>query len=241
MLTVVCWRWAPNGYRHSFSARAVETLRAMVARHYARPHRFVCITDDPSALNCETLPLWDDHATLTNPKGPQFPSCFRRLKMFAMPELGERVVSIDLDVAIVGDLVPLWDRPEPLVCWRPRVKARPLQVNGSMVLFTPGGDLASLWTGFDPVRAARMIREGGFIGSDQGWISHQRRGDFASWTKDDGVLRYGDLRLTPRAPLPADARLVFFTGPRKPWDPKTQNEAPWLAEHWTDRPQRSAA
>jgi hypothetical protein len=236
MLTVICWKWRSNGYRHRFQAHHVDVLQAMIARHYKRPHRFVCITDDPAGLSCETLPLWNDFAHLRNASGDHLPSCYRRLKMFAAemaPVLGERAVSIDLDVAITGDLAPLFDRSEDLVTWLPRVK-RPLQVNGSLLLFTPG-KLTRLWDEFNPQRSPRLAQAAGFIGSDQGWISHCLRGQFASWTQADGVLRYGDVRMTPNAPLPDQARIVFFTGPRKPWDAGTQKEAPWLIKHWHAR------
>lgn len=236
MLTVICWKWRAAGYRHQFAAAHVETLRAMVARHYARPHRFVCITDDPTGLTCEALPLWSDHARLRNASGDHLPSCYRRLKMFA-PEmaavLGPRAISIDLDVALVGDVTPLWDRPEDLVLWVPR-QHRPNQINGSMILFTPGSQ-ARLWEEFDGTRASRTTAAG-YIGSDQGWISYCLGGKFARWTPADGVMRYGDLRkrkgTVMQASLPAEARIVFFTGPRKPWDRATQQEAAWLPEHW---------
>lgn len=241
-LTVICWKWRAAGYRHAFTAAHVEILRAMVARHYARPHRFVCITDDPAGLTCETLPLWDDFSGLRNASGDHLPSCYRRLKMFApgmAALLGPRAVSLDLDCAIVGDLVPLWDRPEPIVAWTPRVKRRPMQINGSMILFTPGSH-SRLWESFDPARSPRLASAQGFIGSDQGWISHCLRGAFASWTTQDGVHRYGDLRTTRLAPIPDGARIVFFTGPRKPWDAATQKEAPWVREHWCGESPRRA-
>ena len=60
VITVVCWRWrAPWRYRSTYAPATVHALRRMVARHYAKPHRFLCVTDDPRGLDgIETLPIW---------------------------------------------------------------------------------------------------------------------------------------------------------------------------------------
>src|SRR4030095_16148363 len=62
MLTVVCWKWRrPVTYRSQYAPETVHTLRRMVAAHYAKPHRFVCVTDDPTGLDgIETIPIWQD-------------------------------------------------------------------------------------------------------------------------------------------------------------------------------------
>ncbi len=121
-LTVICWRWAPKGpYRSIFAPETVHRLKAMVARHYPFPHDFLCITDDPEGLEgVDTLPLWPEWGDIPAPSGPKNPSCYRRLRLFA-PDAkdwaGPRVVSLDLDCVVTGDLTPLWHRPEDLVLY----------------------------------------------------------------------------------------------------------------------------
>ena len=50
-LTVVTWKWSVPGYRSDFCAEHVNVLRRMVARHYSRPHRFCCVTNEPEGLD----------------------------------------------------------------------------------------------------------------------------------------------------------------------------------------------
>src|SRR5690606_31900955 len=132
MLTVITFKWSTPGYRSKYDATHVNTMQRMVARHYPHPHRFVCVTDDPAGVECETWPLWDDLASVPNPTWPdRGPSCYRRLKLFARPSLG-RWVWLDLDAVITGDLSPLWTRPEPVVTYRP--PGLNGGVNGAMIL-----------------------------------------------------------------------------------------------------------
>jgi hypothetical protein len=69
MITVACFRWRnlkqgfvlPAQHVSRYPVEWVYKLRDGVARHYSKPHRFVCITDEPEALQgVETLPLWPD-------------------------------------------------------------------------------------------------------------------------------------------------------------------------------------
>ena len=54
LVNVICMKWG-----HLYGPEYVNNLRAGVARHLARPHRFVCFTDDGSGLrpDVEVLPL----------------------------------------------------------------------------------------------------------------------------------------------------------------------------------------
>ena len=122
-LTFVTFKWAPPvGYRSHFDAENVNTLFRMIRRHYDGPMRAVCVTDDPAGIDesIETMPLWDDLASVPSPHGAHNPSCYRRLKLFA-PDAGEtfgpRLVAIDLDMVITGSLNALFDRPEDFVIW----------------------------------------------------------------------------------------------------------------------------
>lgn len=243
--TVVTWKWKPRpGYRSKFESEHVNVLRAMVARHYRRPHRFVCVTDDPEGLDprVEALPIPDLWGNVQNPSWPNGPSCYRRLHMFAADVdqwLGRRFVSMDLDAVVVGDLEPLWDRPEDVVLWSDPLFTPRGMYCGSMVLLTAGA-YPRVHDSFDPEDSPRKTHAAGCLGSDQGWISYTLGPRMPCWTTADGVYSFwvhleGKGQRPPRPPrrdLPHDARVVFFHGRRDPWHADVQDEFPWVREHW---------
>jgi hypothetical protein len=88
----------------------VNHLRAGVARHLQRPHRFVCFTDDAAGLRAdvEAQPL----PALGLPAG----HCDRRWQKLAVfrEQLGDlrgTTLFLDLDLVVVGDLAPFFDLP----------------------------------------------------------------------------------------------------------------------------------
>lgn len=234
MLTVVCWKWkGPASYRSQFTGEHVNVLARMVARHYDRPHRFVCITDDAEGIDPAVgiVPLWDEFGALPSPHGAGNPSCYRRLKAFA-PEmrevLGERFVWLDLDCVVTGDLKPLFDRTEPFLSWgdtNPRNS-----VNGSMIMMDAGAR-ANVYADFDPKTSPDLTRRLGFFGSDQAWISYKVGDEEPRWGVADGVYSYRVHLKTMRGALPHNARLVFFHGQVDPWSAEAQRLA-WVRDHW---------
>lgn len=234
MLSVVCWKWAPpKGYRSSFGPETVNTLAAMIRRHYHKPVRIICVTDDPAGIapGIEIIPLWDQHGDLPNPSGPSNPSCYRRLKMFSRDAgqmFGPRFVSLDLDCVITGDLSPLWDRPEDVVLWsdtNPRTF-----YNGSMILMTAGAR-PQVWDEFDPRRSPGIAKGAGQFGSDQAWISYRLGAGEATWGVKDGVYSYRNHVRTSGGALPAGARIVLFHGRTDPWGPEARRIS-WVREHY---------
>jgi hypothetical protein len=233
MLSVVCWKWKPKaGYRSAFGPETVNTLRAMVARHYAKPHRFICVTDDPAGIgsDVEIVPLWDDYASVPNPYGARQPSCYRRLKAFSSEAkflFGDRFVSLDLDCVVTGDLVPLWDREEEFVIWGDTSPRTPY--NGSMFLLKAGSRRA-VWEDFDPHTSPARSKALGYFGSDQAWIGARLGPHEAKWSKADSVYSYR-LDIKRLGGLPDDARIVMFHGAVDPWSAEAQRLA-WVREYY---------
>lgn len=232
-LTVVCWKWRQTAYRSHFGPETVNTLRRMVARHYPSPHTFVCVTDDPAGIDAATriVPAWNDFAAVPSPHHGNKPSCYRRLRAFApdiAPILGPRFVSLDLDCVIVGDLRPVWDRPEPFVIWGDTNK-RTLY-NGSMLLLT-AGSRRQVWETFDPLTSPATAHAAGNFGSDQAWISHCLGPGEARWTQRDGVYSFRNDIQRHGGRLPANARIVFFHGPQDPWDAELARVS-WIRTHY---------
>lgn len=224
MITVVTWLWQG---RAGYVTKDVLRMRDMVREHYARPHRFLCVSDQPIA-GVETVAPWNDFPTLPSPAGPAFPSCYRRLRAFH-PDIGrvfgDRFVMVDLDALVVADLAPLWDRSEDFVGWRDPLFSR--QLCGSMLLMSAGAR-PHVWTEFDPHTSPQLARRAGFRGSDQAWMSYWLMDEVpAMWTDADGVLSY---RAHARRELPEHARIVFFHGRPKAHEPEALR-TPWVAAH----------
>lgn len=228
--TVLCWLWTDPRYRGElYNAGHVEALRRMVSRHFHAPHRFACVTDHELPATVERIvPTHRELNKIRSPHGSKFPSCYRRLAMFA-PGAGEvfgkRFVSLDLDLVIVGDVTELWTRPEPFVAWRD-LHPRCLY-NGSMMMLT-AGERRRVWTDFDPEVSPRAATRR-YNGSDQGWISYRLGPGQATWTGADGVYSYKH-EIRGRE-LPENAKIVIFHGSVKPWHPEAQ-DLPWVREHW---------
>jgi hypothetical protein len=232
--SVVTFKWKPKGeYRSTFGPETVNTLFSMVRRHFPVPFRAICVTDDPAGIDpdIEIVPLWDDFADLENPSGPLNPSCYRRLRMFAPSAgkmFGPRFVSLDLDVVIVGDMRPLWLRPEPFVIWGDTNPTTPY--NGSMMLMTAGAR-ARVWTDFHPVESPKRAQALGYFGSDQAWIGACLGHGEAMWTHRDGVYSYRNQIGVHRQDLPPNAKVVFFHGQHDPWGPRPQQQV-WVRENY---------
>lgn len=236
MLSVVTYKWRPApGYRSIYGPETVNTLRRMVARHYPQPHRFVCVTDDADGIDAgiDIVPLWSDHAGIPSPHGGKNPSCYRRLRAFS-PEIagvfGSRFVSLDLDAVVVGDLAPLWDRPDDFVIWGDTNPQPGSHYNGSMLLMSAGAR-RQVWDRFDPVRSPIESKAAGCWGSDQGWISYCLGAGEPRWTTADGVYSFRNHLQSGRSPLPADARIVLFHGRIDPWSPEAQ-QLPWVKRNY---------
>lgn len=232
-LCFVAWRWKPPiGYRSVFSPDTVYALKAMLDRHYHKPHRLICVTDEPDALpGIETIPLWDWGGGIKSPIGRSYPSCYRRLRVFA-PDAGEmfgdRLVSIDLDTVIVGDVTPLFDRPEDFVIWNSSDFPKQQYCGSLWMLRT--GTRPQVYTEFKPETSPAQSWRAGYRGSDQAWINYMIPNE-AMWTKTDGVVSYRKDVAKSGNRLPPDTRIVNFHGKHDPWG-KHMRDISWVREFY---------
>lgn len=238
MLDIVTFKWKPaSGYRSKFGPDTVNVLRRMVARHYHKQHRFTCVTDDPAGIDPEVrvIPLWRDYEALPSPHGTGNPSCFRRLRIFSeeMREvIGERILTLDLDVVITQDMTSVWNRPDDdFVIWGDTNPTTPY--NGSMILQTAGAR-KKVWETFHPVNSIKRAAQLNYFGSDQAWISACLGLGEKTWSRVDGVLSFRNHLLSRgrSGALAADARIVIFHGKFDPWDPAVQRSYPWIRDHY---------
>lgn len=236
-ITFVTFKWKPSvpDYRSTFLPEHVHTLKAMIERHYPEPHRFVCVTDDATGLaGLESLPLWTDHATLTSPAGRHNPCCYRRLKLFAPDAgavFGERLVCMDLDTVITGDLRPLFAGGEDFKIWGESDYPGAQWYNGSLWMLRTGSR-PQVWTHFNPRVSPYEAHRVGKRGSDQAWFAYILGKREATWGRTDGVYSFRKhIKPTAGGALPADARIVNFHGHVDPWSYEAQRY-PWIQQHY---------
>ena len=93
-----------------YGAADVNRLAAQVRRHLARPHRFICFTDDAAGLDpaIEAMVLPD----LGLPPGHS-DTRWRKLGLFRrdLGGLSGTALFLDLDLVIVDDIAPFFDLP----------------------------------------------------------------------------------------------------------------------------------
>lgn len=224
MLTIATWRWG-----NKYDPQYVSKLASALKRNLRQPYRFVCVTDTNSCAwtGVENWPIADDDKYLLGVKG-----CFVRLRMFD-PEwqcihgVDDRLVCIDLDVVITGQIDELFDRPEKFVILQGANSVNPCPFNGSLWMLRPGA-YPEVWSEFS-IEAARDVPFHEFP-DDQGWFWHMLP-NAAAWMagKTSGVWSFRKCGWPMNDQLPSGARMVCFPGHR---DPASFQRLTWVRQHW---------
>ena len=224
MRSYVVFLWN-NGFRN-YKPEHVNVL-AHALRHFdPEPHRFVCVTDETAGFSpaVEVLPMPAAAKALGRLKAPQgkdFPSSYRRLWCFS-PEaivLGERIMLLDIDAMIVGNMLPLWQTEGDFVGWRPKsIWGKENRIGGGTWMHAPG-TLTWFWERFmaDPERLIDETREIGWAGSDQALMSRFLVPKYPLWPADCGIYGSQDGVFQWDIP-PPDAKVVHFNGKEKHWN-----------------------
>lgn len=224
-LTVVTYLWGDK-----YSLDDVRKLEAGLRRGMKEAYRFAVVTDNVD--RAPDLPMWEipqEDISLT-----KMPGCFARLRLFDPDWLaghgiaeGERVVSLDLDNVITGDLYPLFYRPEPFMILTGANASNPCPYNGS-VWMVRAGYRPDVWSDFT-LEAADKVRHAAFA-DDQSWFAHKMP-HVTGWPAGSGSGIYGFQK--PGWPkgeaLPKDARIVAFFGWRSP---EKFKHLDWVKRHW---------
>lgn len=241
---IVLWKWAPHDAareRATYTAEHVNIVAGMIkANLHDMPYRIVCVTDDPAGITeCETHPLWPHGDGMMNASGDHLPSCYRRLRLFdpaAQWEMGipkgDRIVSIDLDVLVTGELGELLETPGLFVGWELKGTHHDRVLNGSFQMFT-AGELAFLWKSFNPSTSPALAYRAGYMGSDQAWLSYHLAGHLDREVQGRKWPQISSYALQNQIQGLFEAnRLVFFHGQQKPWQDATQARTPWIKRFW---------
>ena len=206
----------------------VKRLYAGVRRHLSLPHRFLVVTDTPGRFlgtGIISTPIWDPQ--LTKVKG-----CTVRLRMFdpawqitadALP--GSKIVSLDIDLIVTGQLDPLFQREETFTILQGVNSANPCPFNGSIFMFKAGTH-SDVWYDYS-VEANKLVPYYEFP-DDQGWL-HYKCPVAGAWGSSDGVYAFQKRGWTTGDDLPANARIVAFPGSR---DPGKVAHLDWVRNNW---------
>lgn len=236
LLTVCCFFWNdPHDRCHGlyqYSVQDVKLLRSQVARNLTLPHEFAVVTDIMADYGpgIRVVPL--DRSVF--PAGSRYP----KLSVFrpdAGEVIGKRILTLDLDSVVVGNLNEIAAREEDLVLWRnPNFGIRRRAFYNTSIILVRAGTRPEFWTQFDPKTSPEIVnREWG--GTDQAWVSYLASRTEAYFDASWGV--YGAGRLGDYNPdlahtvLPANARIVFFPGRRHPGMADVQVKHPWIRQH----------
>ena len=226
------------------TAEEVRIWDRMVARNLSVPHRRVCVTHRPDLIDfMETVPLdMAKHVPGT---------CLVKLQAhnakFGQVLGASRVLLMDVDCVVTGNLDPLVETSAPCRFWKNpnfEVGGKRGFIQGSMQLFTPGST-EFLWSDFDPRSTPAWLNRR-FGGAEQCWISERLNTAYPQagwewavsyWDETDGV--YGAGRLFGgkmgngvQSELPENARIVFTPGDRSPSQPEMQAKHPWVREFY---------
>ncbi|MCC5861663.1 MAG: glycosyltransferase [Gammaproteobacteria bacterium] len=241
---IVCMKWGTK-----FPASDVNRLRAMVRRHLATPHRFVCFTDNPEGLDTDidARPLpdvgWEDQPDI-NAHG------WRKVGLFGetLADLEGQALYLDLDVVIVDALDPFLEGD---TAFKVIKDYRPVRWRGDS--FVGNTSVMRFEIGAHPVLLERFRREFPAIRdalrNEQEYLSHyfHERGLLEHWPAawcpsfKRHCVGVGPLTWLRTPSIPSGARVIVFHGSPKPEEAlegrggkwyRHIRPTPWIRDHW---------
>lgn len=212
----------------------VNMLYRALRRNMTGAFRFICITDTLQGFDADVEVMKTPAEALQvahhrSPEGHRFPSCYRRLWTFSQAArvLGDVVLLIDIDLVPLRPLDHLFAHDAEFMGWRPyRDWGSQLRFGGGIYCLRTG-TRTRVWDDFKGAASIQRARAAGYRGSDQAWISHCLAKTEPYYGKEAGIYSIRDLK-APNFTPPADACLVQFNGPTKPW----QSPLPWVCENF---------
>lgn len=227
MLHVVTWLWGQK-WGVDYSQKLFAGLRRNIKQEYRTVLMSDVHTGQSGADRVCLIPAGD--YPLLDRLG-----CLARMRLFSreMQEQmgaskGDRIVNIDVDAVITGELDPLFDRDDEFTIMQHFNTTNPCPFNGSLWMFRAGErhDVSDDFS-LEQYHARRVPFHA--IPDDQGWL-HYKFPDAKAYTPKDGVYCFRK-RTWPDDDhsLPKGARVVAFPG-RNP--AKEVKYLDWVRKHW---------
>lgn len=239
-------------YGQLYPADYVNILHRSVRRHLHRPFRFHCCTDDPAGLD-------DGIEVIDFPENPglktHWPHVLVKLMITRDGFGGLRgpTLFLDLDVAILDDIDPLFDYEPGKNCiihnwvnWRKRLLGRRPHVgNSSVFRFEAGPSSDYIYRTF--LAEMAQAENTAIFNTEQAFLTHAMKE--VVWWPDQWVRSF-KWHLRPVSPLNLlvapkarpGCRILVFHGHPNPdeaiagYRGKSARHstlpAPWIAEHW---------
>jgi hypothetical protein len=210
-----------------------ERLFAGIKRNLREDYRSVLITDQPGDGGADLVcRIGDLERPYLNRLG-----CLARIGMFdrlwqkrLRMKPGDRVVCIDIDAVITGNLDPLFqERGDSFRIMQGFNSTNPCPFNGSLWMFR-AGERHDVWDDFGPDAHRKFNVPIHAIADDQGWL-HHKFPDAASYTPADGVYAFKKKTWPGGKGLPDGARIVAFPGR----NPNDHADREWIKDNWGER------
>ena len=218
---VVCIKWGTK-----YGPEYVNILYAMVKRNITIPHKFVCITDDPTDLTpgIHILPMQESIVE----------GWWHKLTLFK-PTIGDltgRILFLDLDVIITGNIDCFFiDKDFSII--KEWILNRGFN---SSVFLLEIGKYTHVWDSYK-AELDKNQRTGKIKGQirgyngDQDWITEQILNPH-TWPME-WVPSY---KYTCQDGLPEGSKIVIFHGKPNPPDAikgwKRWGPSPWITKYW---------
>lgn len=221
MLNIVCFKWG-----NKFSAEYVNKLYHSVSRNITIPHKFICFTEDPTDIECETkpflkeLPTWWYIVGLFNKEhGFKDKVLYMDLDTVITDNI-DHIVSLDVPYAITEDFYRKDGLQTTFILWKPELY---FWVYDEFLKQVPGANPPPHWIGGTNGFMERYIPR-----QEVTILQKEFPGDFISYKvhiRDKNKKQWqhikGDLE---------SAKIICFHG--KPM-PHEMRELPWMKTHWT--------
>jgi hypothetical protein len=236
-VTILCMKWGSK-----YGPEYVNNLHNMVRRHLRRPHRFVCLTDDPGGIQqgVDCLPIPELQLPPNSPERG-----WTKLVTYTTPlyDIRGTVLFLDLDLLVVDAIDCLFEPEGAFMIIKDWVK-RGVTGNSSVYRFQAGAhpDVLDYFRAHFPEIRRRFRNEQEFL-SD--FLARQGKLRYwpAEWCRSfkHHCIRKGLAAWIRPPQQPPGARIVVFHGKPNPPDAvlgrggkwyRPVLPAPWVAEHW---------
>jgi hypothetical protein len=232
MIVFITWLWG-----NKYDMADVYKLFAGVRRNMRKPFRFMVMMER-QAKHRQLLVGMERHA-IKDPELLERRGCLARLRMFDPGwqhnrELApsDKLVCLDLDDIITGPIDALFEGDASFAILQGANAVNPCPYTGAIMMLRPGSH-TDVWSDFS-LEALDKIPCHEFP-DDQGWI-HSKIPNAPAWRAgSSGIYAFckpgwpgWPSKLAPHE-LPGDARIVCFTGWRKP---KKFAELAWVKANW---------